>query len=527
MAHQYDAAAAIVGRVLRRKASTRAVFEAAGHQGSAMVLRALVCETLRYREVISALVAATPALSAESEEEGHVISVLIYELLFGKGRIDGGGHAKRRVLDARADLEAALSAHLAARGVATIADLVPKASNTPAIARFARINTLKVSVEAALAEIGAKFTLVDGGDEPLQSGEVRVDAAIPYVLEFAGGTDLHDHPLVRSGALVLQDKSSCLPAHCLMPPPGALVVDACAAPGNKTTQLAALMGADSSGAILAFDRDKKRFGSLQGTIARLGASLIDTVCSDFVRCAKAVIKPEPTGNHFVAATAQKRDVFRYLARATHALIDPSCSGSGLVTRDAGLNLEHDTNGAIDSARIDKLARFQHEVLVSAMNLPAMRRVVYSTCTVHERENEDVVRAVLADGRLHGWWRQVDPMPSWPRRGTESSGEIGKLCLRTDPTLDRTSGFFVALFERDDSKMPPTAGQQRQQRLEQQQKNRGGGGGGGGKRQDAKRQKWPQPAQGTGVATTTTNAATTASSTKPAKRKRGVKQPLTG
>jgi hypothetical protein len=89
-----------------------------------------------------------------------------------------------------------------------------------------------------------------------------------------------------------------------------------------------------------------------------------------------------------------------------------------------------------------------------MNLPAMRRVVYSTCTVHERENEDVVRAVLADARLNGWWRQVDPMPSWPRRGTESSGEIGKLCLRTDPTLDRTSGFFVALFERDDSKMPP-------------------------------------------------------------------------
>jgi putative methyltransferase len=164
-----------------------------------------------------------------------------------------------------ADLEAALSAHLAARGVATIADLVPEASMCRHVARFARINTLKIeSVDAALAEIGAKFKLVVmAAMRRCRVARCVSTAAIPYVLEFAGGTDLHDHPLVRSGALVLQDKSSCLPAHCLMPPPGALVVDACAAPGNKTTQLAALMGADSSGAILAFDRDKKRYGSLQ------------------------------------------------------------------------------------------------------------------------------------------------------------------------------------------------------------------------------------------------------------------------
>jgi 16S rRNA C967 or C1407 C5-methylase (RsmB/RsmF family) len=46
-----------------------------------------------------------------------------------------------------------------------------------------------------------------------------------------------------------------------------------------------------------------------------------------------------------------------LARATHALIDPSCSGSGLVTRDAGLNLEHDTNGAIDALALTSWRAF--------------------------------------------------------------------------------------------------------------------------------------------------------------------------
>jgi putative methyltransferase len=519
MAQQYTAAAQIVGRVLRREASTRAVFDAAGQAGSAMVLRALVCETLRYRPVITALLAAVPALSAvDAEDDQSLTNVLVYELLFGKGRITGGGQAKRRILESKDALCAALKDLLVARGVQSVAELVPdRAVNVPTLARFARVNALKIdSVDAAVQQLGLK--VVDAGDAMLENGSVRIDSSVPYVLEFAPGTDLHDHALVRSGALVLQDKSSCLPAHCLMPPPDALVVDACAAPGNKTTQLASLMGADCSGAILAFDRDRKRYGSLQDTVARLGATHVDSVCADFVRCAKAIIKPEPTGNHFVGHTAQKRDVFRYLARATHALVDPSCSGSGLVTRDAGLSLEHDAAGAVDDARIAKLARFQHEVLVSAMNLPAMRRVVYSTCSVHERENEDVVRAVLADARLKQQWRQVDPMPSWPRRGTESSGEIGKLCLRTDPALDRTSGFFVALFERDPSRMPQSVHQQRQERRAQQQGQRGGGG-----NFQQKPQKRRKPYNGGASGATT---AATSNAANPNKKRRLVKRPLT-
>jgi hypothetical protein len=52
------------------------------------------------------------------------------------------------------------------------------------------------------------------------------------------GTDLHKHPLVLSGGLVLQGKGSCMPAAALAPEPHWEVIDACAAPGNKTTHLA-------------------------------------------------------------------------------------------------------------------------------------------------------------------------------------------------------------------------------------------------------------------------------------------------
>ena len=79
-------------------------------------------------------------------------------------------------------------------------------------------------------------------------------------------TELHDHSLVRSGALILQDKASCLAPAALAPRPGELVLDCCAAPGNKTTQLAAL--AAPGGRVIACERDARRAGVLHAVRPR-------------------------------------------------------------------------------------------------------------------------------------------------------------------------------------------------------------------------------------------------------------------
>ena len=55
--------------------------------------------------------------------------------------------------------------------------------------------------------------------------------------------------------------------------------------------------------------------------------------------------------------------------------------------------------------------------------------------------------MLKDERLNGRWQLACALPEWPRRGVADDDGIGALCVRTDPQLDRTSGFFVALFER--------------------------------------------------------------------------------
>ncbi|KAH3793061.1 hypothetical protein DPMN_146563 [Dreissena polymorpha] len=67
------------------------------------------------------------------------------------------------------------------------------------------------------------------------------DPHIRNVLMFPPGTDLHIQPLYMSGSIILQDKASCFPAHVLSPLPGSMLIDCCAAPGNKTTHLAAIL----------------------------------------------------------------------------------------------------------------------------------------------------------------------------------------------------------------------------------------------------------------------------------------------
>ena len=68
----------------------------------------------------------------------------------------------------------------------------------------------------------------------------------------------------------MQGKASCMPACALNPCKGWKVLDCCAAPGNKTTHLAALVGAE--GSVIAFEKDQRRFDTLERTIARCKAS---------------------------------------------------------------------------------------------------------------------------------------------------------------------------------------------------------------------------------------------------------------
>ena len=103
-------------------------------------------------------------------------------------------------------------------------------------------------------------------------------------------------------------------------------------------------------------------------------------------------------------------------------------------------------------RLAKLSKFQLTILTHAMSFPRVKKLVYSTCSIHQIENESVVNEAL---RLTmNQFKLVSVMREFPNRGQKISGACdrfkAKKCLRLNPGSDLSNGFFVALFERIES-----------------------------------------------------------------------------
>jgi len=255
----------------------------------------------------------------------------------------------------------------------------------------------------------------------LDTHEFTSDVHIPEVLVFCTGTDLHSHPLYINGNIVLQDKASCLPAFLLKPKSKSTVIDACAAPGNKTTHLSAVMR--NRGRIFAFDLDRKRLEVLKKQTKKVAAENVDAIHQDF-------LKTNPSEDRFV--------------NVKYILLDPSCSGSGMVSRMDQLLEDPNENMEKLRLRLESLSKFQYAMLCHALSFPRVEKVAYSTCSVHQQENEVVVERALK--RFGGKFYLARLLPSWEHRGEESF-TCGSFCLRASPEIDRTNGFFVAIFKR--------------------------------------------------------------------------------
>ncbi|HEY8582094.1 MAG TPA: 16S rRNA (cytosine(967)-C(5))-methyltransferase RsmB, partial [Capillimicrobium sp.] len=248
------------------------------------------------------------------------------------------------------------------------------ASNAPA-EHALRANTLVTSAEALAEQLPVASHL---GPEPPEA----VVADEPF--------DAHGSPLFAAGALLPQSRASQLVARAVAPQAGERVLDLCAAPGGKTTHLAALMGDD--GEIVAVERNAQRAEQLTATAQRLRASIVSVVKAD------------------AAAFTADRPFDR-------ALVDPPCSGLGT------LRSRPDLRWRSGPEQIEGLVGEQAAILdAAAAALRPGGRLVYSSCTISPRENEDQVAAFLerhGDFALDG-----EPRTTLPHR-------------------DGTDGFFIA------------------------------------------------------------------------------------
>jgi 16S rRNA (cytosine967-C5)-methyltransferase len=227
-----------------------------------------------------------------------------------------------------------------AYGVETAAALMRRLNEPLELAL--RANRLRTTPEELAAQVGGR---VCGEDAP---DAVVVD----------GPFDAHGHPLWAAGAFMPQSRSSQAVARLLDPRPGERVLDLCAAPGGKSTHLAALMAGE--GEVVSVERRPDRADQLRTTAQRMGAEIVRVDVAD--------------------AAAPRAD-----GPFDRVLADPPCSGLGT------LQARPDLRWRMTPERIGGLLDEQRAILAAAV--AAVRPggvVVWSTCTLDPAENAALV-----------------------------------------------------------------------------------------------------------------------------------------
>tara|TARA_B100000989_G_scaffold65251_1_gene45333 strand:- start:970 stop:1575 length:606 start_codon:yes stop_codon:yes gene_type:complete len=170
---------------------------------------------------------------------------------------------------------------------------------------------------------------------------------------------------------VVQDRSSQWVAPLLNPMKGEKILDACSAPGSKTTHLAAL--ANDGAEILAVDRSEKRLKILQSNLERLNIKSVKTFKAD----ATTLINIKPN----------------FLSYFDKILIDAPCSGIGTFARNP------DIRWSLSKDKINQLILLQEKLLETIF--PLLKKngtLVYSTCTICPEENNLLIKKFLSKNK---------------------------------------------------------------------------------------------------------------------------------
>ena len=186
---------------------------------------------------------------------------------------------------------------------------------------------------------------------------------VPEGLVLDAPWDAHGSQLFADGALIPQSRGSMTVARVLDPRPGERVLDMCAAPGAKTTHVAALMRAE--GHIVAMDANPQRADALRANCARMRAANVEVIAGD--------AREAPAGPF------------------DRILLDPPCSDLGT------LQSRPDVRWRKSPEQVSGLAGLQRELIDAALDrLRPGGTLVYSSCTISPDENEQQMERLLAD-----------------------------------------------------------------------------------------------------------------------------------
>jgi len=370
----------------------------------------------------------------------------LYELLFADATPDhaavdqavelvkagGAGHAAgfanailRRAIRERASLTATLLKDDSTPAAAAVADSAPKwlaemwweelgaeaargalaACNQPAEVAM-RVNTLRTDRDAILARLEEEGVAARPaeGDWPLAS---------PETIVIAGRTGEAVPEMVTAGELTPQSRGSAAVVEVLDPQEGDHVLDLCAGPGIKTGQIAERMG--DRGEVISVELDPRRAGETAAQATRLGLRSVTVIEAD--------ASGGPVGPGF-----------------DRVLLDAPCSDLGTLAS------RPDARWRKSPKTIGRLTEVQDQLLRNAASvLHPGGTLVYSTCTISRRENEERIAALLRASEAG----ELPPL-QLDDLGAEApalAAPAERRCLQLRPDRDRTTGFFIARLTR--------------------------------------------------------------------------------
>ena len=372
----------------------------------------------------------------------------LYELLFADATPDhaavdqavelvkaaGAAHASglvnavlRRAVREREQLTTRLLADDSTPAAAAVADSAPKwlaemwwrelgeeaARTTLAVCNervevAMRANRLRVERDAALERLAA------AGVEA-RAPEADWPLAAPQMIVIGGRTGESVPAAIAAGELTPQSRGSAAVVEVLDPQEGEQVLDLCAGPGIKTGQIAERMG--DRGEVISVELDPDRAGEVAAQAGRLGLRSVSVIEAD-------------------AREAGMAPGF------DRVLLDAPCSDLGTLAS------RPDARWRKSPKAIGRLTEIQDELLRRAARLLRPGgTLVYSTCTISRRENEDRIAALLRASAA-GDVPPLDLDDLGARApGLASSAE--PRCLQLRPDRDRTTGFFIARLVRQD------------------------------------------------------------------------------
>ena len=277
-------------------------------------------------------------------------------------------------------------------------ELTKKITNGYSKQRYAtlRANTIKTeanNVAKELQKAVIEFDKVNWSDSA-------------FIIKNATESDIRNLSIYKNGEIYMQSLSSMIPAIILSPNAGENILDMTAAPGGKTTQIAAL--SNNQCFITACEKNKIRLDRLKYNLEKQGA----------------------TSTNVMNIDARKLDDFFSFDKV---LLDAPCSGSGtLNTNDK--NLEK----YFTKELIQRSEKTQSELLQKAINvLKPGNEMVYSTCSILQEENEENIQKYIKKGLVEIVpinLKQYEEIPKLPTKIE------GTMCICPDELYE---GFFVA------------------------------------------------------------------------------------